>query len=85
MAAPQSPDEAPEINGDPFTDSQEYPDRFRLGPVRTEMERTIVPVNFADAQLNRRVDYVLVSEGNRWVVDDLIDERGLSLRGLLNP
>lgn len=83
MAAPQSPDEAPDINGDPFTDSQEYPDRFTLGVVRTAPRRTTVPVHFADAHSTRRVDYVLMREGTRWVVDDLVDARGESLRELL--
>jgi hypothetical protein len=83
LAAPQSPDEAPDIDGDPFTDSQEYPDRFTLGAARTTAARTIVPVHFADASSKRRVDYALIREGGRWVVDDLVDERGQSLRALL--
>ena len=83
LAAPQSPDQAPDINGDPFTDSQEYPDRFTLGQARTSAPRTTVPVNFADAHSKRRVDYVLVSEGGGWVVDDLVDERGQSILRLL--
>jgi hypothetical protein len=83
LAAPRPPDEAPAINGDPFTDTQEYPDRFTLGAARTTAQRTIVPVHFADASSKRRVDYVLVREGRRWVVDDLVDERGESLRTLL--
>jgi len=83
QAAPQSPDEVPEIDGDPFTDSQEYPDRFTLGAARTTAQRTIVPVHFADAHSQRHVDYLLVRAGARWVVDDLVDARGQSLRGLL--
>jgi hypothetical protein len=83
LAAPQSPDDAPAIDGDPFTDSQEYPDRFTLGVARTTAKRTVVPVHFADASSKRRVDYVMVREGARWVVDDLVDERGQSLRKLL--
>ena len=83
LAAPQSPDQAPDIDGDPFTDSQEYPDRFTLGQARAAAQRTTVPVNFADAHSKRRVDYVLVSEAGRWVVDDLVDERGQSIRRLL--
>jgi hypothetical protein len=85
LAAPQPQDEAPDINGDPFTDTQEYPDRFTLGPPRTSGTRTIVPVQFADAHAKRRVDYVLVRDGARWAVDDLVDERGGSLRDLLRP
>jgi len=81
LAAPQAPDAAPEVNGDPFTDSQEYPDRFTLGQARTTGQRTLVQVHFE--RTKRRVDYVLVSEGGRWVVDDLVDERDQSLRELL--
>jgi hypothetical protein len=83
LSTPQSPDQAPELNGDPFTDSQEYPRRFSLGPIRTDAERIIVPVMFGDSNAQRGVDYVLVSECDRWVVDDLVDERGQSLRELL--
>jgi len=83
LGAPQSADNVPAIDGDPFTDSQEYPDRFTLGVTRTGAKRTVVPVHFADASSKRRVDYVLVREGARWVVDDLVDERGQSLRKLL--
>jgi len=83
LPAPKSADEPPPINGDPFTDSQEYPDRFTLGAARGSATRIIVPVFFADGRTTRRVDYVLVREGTRWVVDDLVDERRESLRQLL--
>lgn len=83
FAAPQSPDAVPPINGDPFTDSQEYPDRFTLGAARMTAQRATVPVFFGDERARRRIDYVLVREGSRWVVDDLVDERGESLRTLL--
>lgn len=80
FAKPQSPDEVPDIDGDVFTDTQEYPDRFTLGTIRTTARRTVVRVHFAGEQLTRRVDYALIREGRRWVVDDLVDERGESLR-----
>jgi hypothetical protein len=83
LAAPKSADEAPQINGDPFTDSQESPEGFTLGAARGSATRIIVPVFFADGRTTRRVDYVLVREGTRWVVDDLVDERRESLRQLL--
>jgi hypothetical protein len=79
FARPQSPDEAPDIDGDPFTNTQEYPDRFTLGPARPTSERTVIPVRFADEHSTRRVDYVLVREGQRWVVDDIVDERDTSV------
>jgi len=83
FAAPTSPDVVPAIDGDPFTDSQEYPDRFTLGAARSTPAGTVVPVHVADASSKRRVDYRLVRAGTRWVVDDVVDERGLSLRTLL--
>lgn len=80
FARPSSPDEVPAIDGDVFTDTQEYPDRFTLGTIRATARRTVVRVHFAGEQLKRRVDYVLIREGGRWVLDDLFDERGGSLR-----
>lgn len=83
FALPTSPDEVPTIDGDPFTDTQEYPDRFTLDTSRTQAARQVVPVHFADDNTRRRVDYLLVIEGGRWVVDDVIDERGVALQTLL--
>ncbi len=83
FAKPQAADEVPDIDGDVFTDTQEYPDRFTLGSIRATGRRTVVRVHFAGDHLTRRVDYVLINEAGRWVVDDLIDERGESLRDIL--
>ncbi|MFN7978585.1 MAG: hypothetical protein U0P30_10635, partial [Vicinamibacterales bacterium] len=55
FAKPAPPDEVPDIDGDPFTDTQEYPDRYTLGAVRTAGGRTTIPVHFAGEQLKRRV------------------------------
>jgi hypothetical protein len=87
MARPKSADTVPDINGDPFTDSQEYPDRFTLGATQVSSQEAVVPVNFADAHSKRRLDYVLVQESTSWVVDDIRHARGQSLRTLLgaNP
>ncbi|HEX9147704.1 MAG TPA: hypothetical protein VF958_00955 [Thermoanaerobaculia bacterium] len=41
---PASSEEVPEIDGDPFTDSQEYPKRFRVGAARVSGEAARVPV-----------------------------------------
>ncbi len=83
LAKPSSPDEVPDIDGDPFTDTQEYPDRFTLGAARTRGRRATVAVHFAGDQLKRRVTYLLVREGRRWLIDDLVDERGESLQAVL--
>jgi hypothetical protein len=76
---PKSPGDAPDINGDPFTNSQEYPDRFTLGRALPTPRRTVIPVHFADEDSKRRVDYVLVREGQQWLVDDVMDERDVSV------
>lgn len=83
FAAPSSPDEVPEISGDPFTDSQEYPDRFTLGPAQVTASRATVPVHFADGRAVRTLHYVLVREGKDWLLDDVLDERGGKLRAVL--
>lgn len=79
FARPQKPDEVPDIDGDPFTNSQEYPDRFTLGQARPTPRRTVIPVYFPSGPAKRHVDYVLVREGERWLVDDVMDERDRSV------
>lgn len=83
FAAPQSPDEAPLINGDPFTDSQEYPTGFVLGEALLQDSEAIVPVLFQDFDRQKRVEMVLHREGSRWLVDDLRYPDGETLRELL--
>lgn len=81
---PQATDQVPDINGDPFTDSQEYPTRFSVGTARVVGARTTVPVRFSDAYRSNRVTYHLrrTSAGG-WRIDDVVDARGESLRALL--
>lgn len=83
FARPVSPDEAPAIDGDPFTDSQEYPTRFAVGKARTRGGAARVPVRFADGWRTRRATYALKRERDGWRVDDVLYDNGESLRGLL--
>jgi hypothetical protein len=83
LAAQAGTEEAPLVNGDPFTNSQEYPDRFALGASEEQGGRASVPVFFADAQRRRRVDYLLERAGGAWRVTDLRYEDGSTLRALL--
>jgi len=83
FALPKSPDEAPVINGDPFTDSQEYPASFVLGEALVQNFEAIVPVLFQDYDRQKRVEMVLRREGSRWLVDNLLYPDGESLRDLL--
>jgi hypothetical protein len=83
LSMPGSPDEAPELNGDPFTDSQEYPTRFSVGAARVVGTRGTVSVRFSDGYRRYRVTYQLVRATEGWRIDDVLDQRGRSLRALL--
>lgn len=80
---PQRADEVPVINGDPFTDSQEYPVRFAVGQAEISQQQAQVPVRFADGFRERVVVFLLVREKAVWQVDDLRYERGETLQDLL--
>jgi hypothetical protein len=87
------PDEAPEIDGDPFSDSQDYPARFAVQaaekktgpstPAKSFANRRIVPVDFHDAAGARRVSYEMLRENSHWVIDDRVFERYDRLADLL--
>jgi len=80
---PQRTDEVPVINGDPFTDSQEYPVRFAVGKAEISQYRAQVPVHFADGFRERVVVFLLVREKAIWQVDDLRYARGETLQQML--
>lgn len=83
FAAPSPADEVPEIDGDPFTDSQEYPTSFRVGAAAVAGDTALVPVTFLWKAGDRRtVTVVLVPRGG-WKIADLRYERGETLRGEL--
>jgi hypothetical protein len=86
FARPVDPNEAPPINGDPFTDSQEYPSKFKVGPARVTGEVARVPVRLSwKAGPPRSVTIHLVRIGGRWRVWDVLGSDGTSLRALLTP
>ncbi|MBK6294866.1 MAG: DUF3828 domain-containing protein [Rhodoferax sp.] len=85
FARPQPADTVPAINGDPFTDTQEYPTRFVIGRGVIDGESAQVPVNLGEAKQARVVHAVLRRVGGRWRVDDLRYDDGRSLRRLLQP
>lgn len=82
---PVAQDEAPPINGDPFTNTQEYPRRFVPGRASIGGRRAVMPVQFGDDAASRVVEVLLHQSGRRWRVDDLRYEDGGTLRGLLQP
>ena len=73
------------INGDPFTDSQEYPSGFTLGTVLRAGSRATVPVRFDEKGCYKVVEYWLQLSGTTWRVDDLHYPDGATFRWLLKP
>lgn len=84
FAKPGSPDEVPAIDGDPFTDTQEYPTRFAVRRARLAARYADVPVDFSDGYMTRRVTYRLKRANSHWRVDDIVYQEGGTFRGLLD-
>lgn len=85
FARPDPRDEAPVINGDPFTNSQEYPSGFTVGAVLRAGSRATVPVRFDEEGHYIVVEYRLQLSGTTWRVDDLHYPDGATFRGMLKP
>lgn len=84
FARPAPPDEVPAINGDPFTNSQEYPSRFSVGLARVKGERAEVLVRFSGHGRQERLHLLLQREPNGgWRIDDVRYADGSALRALL--
>ena len=83
FAKPQSADTVPAIDGDPFTDSQEYPARFAVAKALVTRRTAQVPVSFSDGIRDRVFMFLLVRKGAHWLVDDLRYERSKTLQDLL--
>jgi hypothetical protein len=73
---PSNPNEVPSIDGDPFTDSQEYPTRFSVGTPVAEGALMLVPVRYSDAYSTKQVRFVLVRQGAAWRVNDVRAGKG---------
>ena len=80
------PDEAPDFEGDPFTDSQEYPDSFRAGESQVDGDLAKVTVTLLwSAKTSRGRDKRdIVVELTRsiggWLINDVINNEGSRLR-----
>lgn len=72
FAADWPSDEPPPINGDPLTDSQEYPTRFAVRAAQIEGASARVPVDFADAWRSRQIDFEWRHEHGAWRLADLV-------------
>ena len=80
------PDEVPDYDGDPLTDSQEYPDSFRAGAQAMDGARAKITVTLLwSARTSRGKDkrdivVVAVQGASGWLIDDIINNEGSSLR-----
>ncbi len=84
FAQPQVPDEVPNINGDPFTNTQEYPTKFAVGSVDNVGASTQIPVTFDVGGIPRVVKVVLSQVDNEWRIVDLLYEDGVKFSQLLS-
>jgi hypothetical protein len=82
-AAEWPADEVPPINGDPLTDSQEYPTRFAVRQGHGNGSRVPLEVDFADAHRSKRLVCTMQFEHGRWLLDDVHGESGESFLDLL--
>lgn len=88
LAQPQPADEVPDLNGDPFTDSQEPPESFTLAPARVQGDSAEVRVQFRGAGPQGaarpwRLRLLLQRVQGEWRVDDLLLRDGQRLSRLI--
>ena len=80
------PDEAPYFEGDPLTDSQEYPDSFRTGKAEISGDRVRVTVTLSwSARTSRGRDQrdivvEVARSGSGWLINDIINNSGSRLQ-----
>lgn len=83
---PQPEDEPPYINGDPLTDTQDYPLGCKADGEKVVGDTASVNVECTlEGGGTRRIVALLQRVGNAWKVSDLQYEDGRTLRQLLVP
>jgi hypothetical protein len=84
------PDEAPYFEGDPFTDSQEYPDSFRVGnsDVNGDLAKVTVALIWSARTSRGRDQRDIIVEvtrsTGRWLISDIVNKDGNRLRDQLS-
>ena len=63
--------DAPDIEGDIFTDSQEYPTAFHVGKVTVKKETAMVDVTFSWSREKRHVTLILTQVEHAWRIGDI--------------
>lgn len=84
FAKPVPKDEVPDIDGDPFTNSQEYPTRFSVSAAKVTGTTATVRVGLSDAFVTRNVVYEMRLDAGVWRVDDVKYDEGPTFRALLS-
>jgi hypothetical protein len=84
LEKPSNPDEVPNIDGDPFTDSQEYPAAFRLMDVAVKGTSATVRVKFTGPSTSRTIKVLLVLQSGHWRIDDFVYDKDQTLRKLVS-
>ncbi len=84
LRKPVAPDEVPYFNGDPFTDTQEYPSTFRVGPAALIGAQARVPVTLlwldGKKEIERRTLHIELRRGRAgWQLANFVypDNRNL--------
>jgi Protein of unknown function (DUF3828) len=85
FAIPENPDEPPYIEGDPFTGSQEYPNRYSVGKGVISDTFARVPVIFTwkEDGHSTKGEVVLKNLKGKWLIDDVEFPDQDSVRKLL--
>jgi hypothetical protein len=83
LARAKSPHVVPAINGDPFTNTQEYPSAFVVGASSATARGATVPVVMAVGSAKHTVTVVLVRSAKGWLMDDFHYADATTLRQLL--
>lgn len=63
--------DAPPINGDPFTDSQDYPPVFSVREAVVTGDTAVVPVRFDSGYESRQARYRLRKQAGAWRLDEI--------------
>lgn len=84
FAVSRPADEVPPVDGDPFTDSQDYPSSYRVGAATVAGDTAVVPVTFSWPGGERHtVTVVLARSPSAWRIANLRYESGSSFTALL--
>lgn len=83
FAKPRPEDEVPPINGDPYTNSQEEPDRITLQPGPVQAGQATVLARLSGEGRQWQLTYRLRMAGGQWRVDDIEAADGMRFGALL--